>query len=233
MDKLFNEELFEFLLEKAFVQHEEELQKTYPDDEELEKTYPTNRKKIRRYKKIIKEKEYGRKLIWMYVNRAAVAFLCIISLIFGLVMTNSEVRASVENVVLKWYDKYTEFVFNETSDEFDSYKLEDFKIGYIPEDFELQYEENYGDLRDICFINTKKEEAIFVVQIFDNDRTSVFVDNEQMSYEKTKIGSHEAWLMYNDADRYGSLLIVDTKFSILIVGDLSKEDIIKIARNIK
>lgn len=233
MDKLFNEEIFDFLLEKAFVKHEKELQKTYPDDEELEKEYPISRKKIRRYKNIIKEKEYGKKLIWMYVNRAAVAFLCIISLIFGFVMTNSEVRASVESVVLKWYDKYTEFVFNETSGGFDSYKLEDFKIGYIPENFELQHEEIYDDMRDVCFINTKKDDAIFVIQIFDTAQTSVFVDNEQMLFEKTKIGSNEAWIMYNDADGYGSLLIVDTKFSILVVGDLSKEEIIKIAVNIK
>lgn len=233
MDKLFNEELFDVLLEKTFVEHERKVQKTYPDDEELEKKYPTNRKSVKKYKRIFKEKEYGRKLIWLYVNRAAVVFLCIISLFFSFVMINYEVRASVENVILNWYDKYTEFIFNKTSDEFDSYELEDYKIGYIPEDFELQYEENFDDIRDMCFMNTEKDDAIFVIQIFDPDKTSVCVDNEQMLYKKTEIGSREAWIMYNDAEEYGSVLVADTKFSILVVGDLSKEEIIKVAENIK
>jgi hypothetical protein len=156
MDKLLNEEIFDSLLEKAFFNYEKQLQKTYPDDEELEKEYPTSRKKIRRYRNILKEKEYRRKSIWLYVNRAAVAFLCIISLIFGLVMLNPDVRASVEKVILKLHDKYTEFVFNVTADEFASYDLEDFEIGYIPEDFEVLNENIYDGMKYIDFINTKK-----------------------------------------------------------------------------
>ncbi len=233
MDKLLNEGMFEILLKEAFFKYEKQVQKAYPDDEELEKEYPTSRKKIRKYKNIVKEKEYGRKLIWVYMNRAAVAFLCIISLLFGLIMTNSEVRASVETVVLKWYDKYTEFIFSATSDGFASYELEDFEIGYIPEDFDLQHDEILDDIRDMWFINTEKGDAICVIQIFNTDQTSVFVDNEQMVYEKTKIGSNEAWMMYNAGDGYGSLLVADAKFSILVVGDLSKEELIKIAENIK
>lgn len=233
MDKLLNEGLFEVLLEKAFFKHEKELQKTYPDDETLNKEYPVSEKKIRKYKNIAKEKAYGKKLMWVYLNRAAIVFLCIISLLFGLIMINSEVRASVELVVLEWYDKYTEFVFNKVSDGFDSYQLEDFEIGYIPENFELQYDEYYDDLRDMCFINTEEDDSILVIQIFDVAHTSIFVDNEQMLYEKTKIGSDEAWLMYNDDDEYGSLLIVGNKYSVLIVGDVRKDEIIRIAENIK
>lgn len=233
MDKLLNEEIFDSLLEKAFFKYEKQLQKTYPDDEELEKEYPTSRKKIRRYRNILKEKEYRRKSIWLYVNRAAVAFLCIISLIFGLVMLNSDVRASVEKVILKLHDKYTEFVFNVTADEFASYDLEDFEIGYIPEDFEVLNENIYDDMKYIDFINTKKGDAMIVIQIFDSAQTSVGIDNEQMTYEKMKIGSNEAWLMYNEKENCGSLLIVDNKFSILVFADLSKEELIKIGENIR
>ena len=233
MDKLLNEGLFEVLLEKSFFKHEKELQKTYPDDEELEKEYPTSRRKVRRYINILKEKKYGKKLIWMYASRAAVAFLCVISLLFGFVMINSEVRASVEKVFFIWYDKYTEVVFNETSDDFSSYELEDFEIGYIPEGFELQYETNLDDMRLSGFINTKKEDSLIDIQIFDGTQASIGIDNEQMLYEKIKIGSNDAWIMYNDEAEYGCLLVVYGKISILVVGDLSKEEIIKVAENIK
>ena len=151
MDKLINEEIFEIILEKAFVEHEKEEQKTYPDDEELEKQYPANKKKIRKYLRILKEKAYGRKLVRMYVGRAAVVILCMISLFSGLIMINSDVKASLEVVVLKLYDNYTEFIFNKTPDGFESYELEDFEIGYIPENFELQFDNYYNDIRDLYF----------------------------------------------------------------------------------
>lgn len=57
MDKFLNEELFEVVLEKAFIEHEKDLLKSYPDDVELEREYPISKKEIRRFKNIVKEKE--------------------------------------------------------------------------------------------------------------------------------------------------------------------------------
>ena len=233
MDKVLNEDIFDFLLEKAFVRYEKDLQKTYPDIAELEKEYPASRRKIRKYINILKEKQYGKKIIWIYAGRAAVVLLCMFSLLFGLIMTNSEARASVETVMLKWYDKYTEFIFNEVPADFSSYELADFEMGYIPEGFELLYDDVFSDIRDTCYMNTKNSDMMLDIQIFDSAQTSVFVDNEKMLFEKMKIGSNDAWIMYNDAEGYSSLLIADTKYSILVVGDLSKEEIIKVAKNIR
>ena len=87
--------------------------------------------------------------------------------------------------------------------------------------------------RDLYFCNKKKDEAFFVIQIFDNTNTSVFVDNEQMLQKKIKIRGKEAWIMYNEFEDCGSLMIPDEKFSIFIVGDLSKKELIKIGENIK
>lgn len=232
MNKSFNEEIFDNLLEKAFLKFEKDLQKTYPNEKELGKAYPINRKTIRNYKRILKEKENGRKFILKYVSSAAVAILCIISLFFGVILTNSGVRASVEKVVLVWHDKYTEFIYNRTSSDFSSYEVEDFEIGYIPVGFELQFENCLDSIRLISFANTQKEDETIDIQIFD-DQTSVCFDNDYMSYEKIKIGSNEAWLMYNDDEKYGSLLVVYDKISVMVVGYLSKEEIIKVARNIK
>ena len=103
----------------------------------------------------------------------------------------------------------------------------------IPENFEVQFDNYYHDIRDLYFCNKKKDEAFFVIQIFDNTNTSVFVDNEQMLQKKIKIRGKEAWIMYNEFEDCGSLMIPDEKFSIFIVGDLSKKELIKIGENIK
>ena len=59
MDKVLNEDIFDFLLEKAFVRYEKDLQKTYPDISELETEYSVSRRKIRKYINILKEKQGG------------------------------------------------------------------------------------------------------------------------------------------------------------------------------
>ncbi len=236
MDKFLNEALFDIVLEKAFIEHEKEEFKSYPDDEELEKKYPISKKEIRKLKNVVKEKEYGKKLIRVYLDKAAVVILCVISVFFALVMTSSEVRASVENVILKWYEKYTEFVFVK-NDNYNSglitEKVKDVQLEYIPDGFELILNEELESKRLLYYVNIYDEDSILSVDIFVNDLESLSLDNEQVEYERLDSSHGEMWLMYNDNKNYGSLIVVGTKVSVLITGNLSKEEIIKIAENIK
>lgn len=232
MDKFLNEALFEVVLEKAFIEHEKEELKFYPDDRELAEKYPISKKEVRRLRNIVKEKEYGKKLIRVYFDKAAVVILCIISMFFALIMTSSEVRASVGNVILKWYEKYTEFVYTETSKGFVSKKIEDVDIEYIPENFELLFDEFYDDMRSVCFHNIQNDDLMLMIEIFDISQAAVFFDNEQLQYEKTSIGSCESWIMYNDIEEYGGVVIINDYLTVKITGYVAKSDLIKIAENI-
>ena len=178
MDKFLNEELFEVVLEKAFIEHEKDMLKSYPADDELESEYPISKKEIRRFKNIVKEKEYGKKLIRVYLERAAVIVLCMISLFFALIMTSPEVRAAVEKVILKWYDKYTEFIFTDVSIGFDAEKVEDVEIGYVPEDFILDFEEEEKQ-RFLYYKNSNDEEKYLTIEIFYSENTNISMDNER------------------------------------------------------
>lgn len=236
MDKFLNEALFDIVLEKAFIEHEKEEFKSYPDDDELEKKYPISKKEIRKLKKVIKEKEYGKKLIRVYLEKAAVVILCVISVFFALIMTSSEVRASVENVILKWYDKYTEIVLMKNDDYNNGLiaeKVEDVQLGYIPDGFELILNQELKSKRLLQYINIYNEESLLSVDIFVNDSESISFDNEQVEYERLDSSSGEMWIMYNDNEKYGGLIVVGINVSVLITGDLSKEELIKIAENIK
>ncbi len=236
MDKFLNEALFDIVLEKAFIEHEKEEFKSYPDDDELEKKYPISKKEIRKLKKVIKEKEYGKKLIRVYLEKATVVILCVISVFFALIMTSSEVRASVENVILKWYDKYTEIVLMKNDDYNNGLiaeKVEDVQLGYIPDGFELILNQELKSKRLLQYINIYNEESLLSVDIFVNDSESISFDNEQVEYERLDSSSGEMWIMYNDNEKYGGLIVVGINVSVLITGDLSKEELIKIAENIK
>jgi hypothetical protein len=233
MDKFLNEELFEIILEKAFTEHEKEVLKSYPDDVELESKYPISKKEIRKFKNIAKEKEYGKKLIWVYLNRAAVVVLCVISLFCALIMTSSEVRAAVENVILKWYDKYTEFVFTETPSGFVSEKIEDVEIGYIPEGFELEFEEKLEKRRFLYYVNSANLNEDISVNIFYNADTASFFDNENLEYKKKLIDDHEIWVMYDDLKGVGSIVVIGSNITTNITGYLTETELIKIGRSIK
>ena len=233
MDKFLNEELFEVVLEKAFIEHEKELLKSYPDDVELEREYPISKKEIRRFKNIVKEKEYGKKLIRVYFDRAAVVVLCMISLFFTLVMTNSEVRAAVENVILKWYDKYTEFIFTEATTGLVAEKIEDVEIGYIPEGFELSFEDN---MEIECFkqyTHIDDPSSNFILSVFYNNEENLFYDNEKLKYKEILINSKEAWIAYDEIEKKGGIILLGDCVSVNIAGNLSEDELIKIAENIK
>lgn len=232
MDKFLNEELFEVVLEKAFIEHEKELLKSYPDDVELDRKYPISKKEIRRFKNIVKEKEYGKKLVRVYLERAAVIVLCMISLFFALIMTSPEVRAAVENVILKWYDKYTEFIFTDVSIGFDAEKVEDVEIGYVPEDFILDFEEEEKQ-RFLYYKNSNDEEKYLTIEIFYSENTNISMDNERYIYEKLTVNSCEAWLSYSDSDDFKSIILVGPNVTVCIAGMLSVDEIIKIAENVK
>lgn len=234
MDKFLNEELFEVVLEKAFIEHEKEVLKSYPDDVELEREYPISKKEIRRFKNIVKEKEYGKKLIRVYFERAAVVVLCMISLFFALIMTTSpEVRAAVENVILKWYDKYTEFIFTESTTGLVAEEIEDVEIGYIPEKFNLEFEERLETQFYAYYLSEADANKFFTINVFINNNGTLAFDNESLEYENIEISGQEAWLMYDDEEANGGIVIVGKSITIDIAGYLSKEELVKIAENIK
>ena len=83
------------------------------------------------------------------------------------------------------------------------------------------------------YVNIYDEDSILSVDIFVNDLESLSLDNEQVKYERLDSSYGEMWLMYNDNKNYGSLIVVGNKVSVLITGNLSKKEIIKIAENIK
>lgn len=233
MDKFLNEELFEVVLEKAFIEHEKDLLKSYPDDVELEREYPISKKEIRRFKNIVKEKEYGKKLVRVYFERAAVVVLCMISLFFALIMTSPEVRAAVENVILKWYDKYTEFIFTESTTGLVAEKIEDVEIGYIPDEFEIIISEEQENERYYCYVNSESPDFDIAITVFYNNDVAISTDNEKLEYEIMVFDSRELWIMYNYEESYGKVLISGEKVSVSVSGFVEKDELIKIAKSMK
>lgn len=229
-DKL-NEDLFDAVLQRVFCDYTDEQLDSYPDCETLAKKYPLPKKEKRAFDRTVKEAKYKKSLVRVYLSRAAVIFLCIIALGAGVMMTSPTVRAAARNVIIEWFEKYTHFSFVATDvGENDFENIEDVKIGYIPDGFELvNTEEIPGNITYDYYLNN----SYYSVDIFDNETSSLFPDNERSEYTKTEINDHEVWIIYDEKTVSGSLVLVGAKISVLITGTLPKNELIKIAESIK
>lgn len=229
-DKL-NEDVFDAVLQRAFCDYTDERLASYPDCSTLAKMYPLPKKEKRAFDRIAKEAEYGKSLVRVYLVRVAVIFLCIITLGAGVMMTSTEVRAAVKNVIVEWFDKYTHFSFVATdtgSGDFEN--VEDVKIGYIPDGYELINTDESSI--SITYVYSSNNTDL-LIDIFENEASELFPDNERSKYSIIQINGHESWIIYDEENISGTLILIGSKVSVSISGSLPKKELIKIAECIK
>ena len=229
-DKL-NEDVFDAVLQRAFCDYTDEKLASYPDCSTLAKMYPLPKKEKRAFDRTAKETEYGKSLVRVYLVRVAVIFLCIITLGAGVLMTSTEVRAAVKNVIIEQFEKYNLFkILNIETGRNDFESIEDVNIKYIPDGYELV---NTTEIPGNITYDYSSFENTFTIEIFENETTDLFPDNERSEYIRTRINGHESWIIYDDKSSEGSLILAGAKISVLIVGKLPKDELIKIAENMK
>lgn len=229
-DKL-NEDLFEAALKRVFCDYTDEQLASYPDCEALAKKYPLPKKEKRAFDRAAKQMKYNKSLVKVYLSRAAVVFLCIIALGACIMMTSSTVRAAVKNVIVEWLDKYTHFSFVATdtgSGDFEN--VEDVKIGYIPDGYELINTDESSI--SITYVYSSNNTDL-LIDIFENEASELFPDNERSKYSIIQINGHESWIIYDEENISGTLILIGSKVSVSISGSLPKKELIKIAESIK
>lgn len=230
MQNNLNEDILDAVLQRVFCDYTDEQLASYPDCETLAKMYPLPKKERRAFDRAVKETKYGKTLVRVYLSRAAVIFLCIIALGTGVMMTSQTVRAAVKHVIIEQFEKYNLFkILNTETGSNDFESVEDVKIGYIPDGYELvNTDEIPGNITYVYFLS----EDAFTIDVFENETTDLFPDNERSQYSKTDINGHEAWIIYDENNGSGSLILVGAKISVSISGNLPKNELIKIAESI-
>lgn len=233
MQNKCNEEIFDAVLQRAFFDYVKDELNSYPDNEALAEMYPLPKKEKRAFDRAAKEVKYKKSLVKVYLSRAAVIFLCVIALSAGAMMFSPTVRAALKNVIVEWFDKYALFTFVSTEtgdDDFES--IEDVEIGYIPEGSVLV--NNYEIPEQERMYNYSLNDSdVYMIDIFLNEISDISIDNERSQYTKTTINGHEALVVYDEENKIGDVILVGSKISVLITGDLPKDELIKIAESIK
>ena len=234
-----HDEVLEGLISAALNEYIETENKKVPDDEQLSKMYPLSKKEKRWLKRKTKEKKHNKPLVLVYLSRAAVIFLCIVSLSVAVLMTNSGVRAAVADAVVTWYEDHVRFDFSKSEDvpedtqegEKDDIGVEDMTVGYIPEGFEEASRTEDSGYRQYIYYNENGEHLLIV--ICDSKNTEMEQDSEQHEYEEIILnGNIKAHLFYNDEERSGTIIYGNNVYTVDVTGIIDKDELIKVAENI-
>lgn len=162
--------------------------------------------------------------------RTIVSVAAAFGLIFGGLLTQPEVFAAVQNVFRNVFDKYDEyeFVSNElTTDNFD----DSFRLGYIPDGYYLS-EGFYTPINVALYYKSETYDITFEYGIANFIGTSY--DNEHNSYSTfVTNGVEYHYYESNDNDFNDKLIWYEDGYAFGIYAHLSKEELVKIAENVK
>ena len=215
---------------------------TYPSKEELDAMYTVSKRGRRRLMRAIKAERYGKPLFVVYLRRVAIILLVTITVAFGALMTNTDVRAAISKAIIKWTEKSISFRFDgddePVSDSSDSShsseaNINSIKINYIPEGMYLKDSFDGDNTRENTYLSFSNEDTYLMINIHHNSNYGISVDNERHNYKEIIINSKKAYSLYDTASNSGTIIINDNDFTVTITGNLKENELMKIAKNIK
>lgn len=139
---------------------------------------------------------------------------------------------STEYRLVKVHEEYDEIDLSKSGVTYfpDNVKISDFKIGYIPEGFEQGYSSEREQFRAYNYTTKDNSRSIYI--LIRNTDVPTSVDNEHSVLYKVESESFSGYLNYDEEDCSGTLVFGDSKIAIIIMGNNSKEEIVKIAESI-
>lgn len=210
----------------AFTEELAELERDCPETMD----YPENYRKIER--KAYRKRWGGgfRRSRWNRTMQRAAAWVLVIGLTGGmLVMMIPEVRAGFRNLVATSFEKYVRFESAASAamqvDLTGGYRYE-----YIPENYRVT--EEYDLVGIEMKFESLEDDTYFWINYFPEDAGSILYDNEHADISEHDVNGNNAFLLYFwESDDY-ILTWNDGEHIFEIDGNISSDEILKIARNI-
>lgn len=223
VNKKLDEAVLDTVLEQAFA---EAFKRDISKIEEENKDMPEHPKKYvdmerAYYKKKTKPKTSG----MLVFRKVAACVMAVLSVGFITVLAVPDVRASVWDSAVGWFERCIEFSFGEKDE---LIQIGEFSVGYIPEQFELINSNIDTFVNDFTFSNGVDE---IYITIFIKNTSHVRYDNENGNVEKIKINDNDAYIIeYGSGET--SLIWYYKNNTFTIDGNIPIKIMKKIAENI-
>lgn len=226
MDKNISAAYTDALLRLAVVENHKRELEAIPSREELEKMYSFSPEHEARMKKLfIKEsRDKRRKNPFKVLRQVAAAIIILFALFFGILLTNTEVRAAVWETVVVWYTGFTRFVFN--SDETATGDAR-WHLSYLPEGFSETNFETVGGYTYIDYSDSLGQSIALQYKIAGG---AIAVDNEHS--EHTTVTEHgvEYHIFKSKSEEYPSIIIWERDgYSFMLQATFISDELLRMA----
>ena len=178
-----------------------------------------------------RNKKITRPRYLVYLKRVAIVFLSVVTVSFGLLMTNTKVRAAVKNAVVEFFGQFVKINLSNSDNDKGIADIGKTEVHYIPVGFSL---DNYDLTPDSKWLfYTDNDGRTINIMIYNSSDTEIDVDNEYTGYEKTEINGYEGYILYDDADQSGTIVFGDKNVTVTVSAIIEKEELINIAKSIR
>lgn len=171
------------------------------------------------------KRKAARKRFWKYSQRAACIFLAFTVISAAAVFSVSAWRVKFLNFVLERGQPNTDYNFSD--DGGTTYTDDKITLGYVPMGFEIT---DGNSTRESLLLVFTNEQDYFQVGVNSPD-VNFSIDTEDGTAEKIKINGCEG--VYTTNKNINALIWHNDKFVFSVVGNIPKDEIIKIAEKIK
>jgi len=233
LDSIYRETISEALLRRAVIQdHENELAAIPPEDE-LRKMYTFSPQHEARMKTLFqKEKRRENKIvIFTALRRAAVVVAVIGSLLLGLLLSNSEVRAKVWTVMREWFEGFTRYSYNQ--EYFGDYDYDiEWTFDYLPDGYAEREKLDMGpSAAAIFYTDADGNEITF--QYSPAHEISFGISNEHTTFESIVYNGLEYDVYTAISDEYPSRIIwVMDNYAMNLTGYVEVDELLRMAQSV-
>lgn len=161
----------------------------------------------------------------------AVACLAIVIVVAAaFVFSVPTVRAGFLQLIDRIFSGYTNIEIA-GKDQEDQIILSDYIFEYIPNGFRLD-ENKTANNRNLSFVSDANGKS-FTIKYYSSEKFLIQYDNEHSIIENILINGYSAYYCYNNYEENAILSWSDDSCTFIISGNISKEEMIKIASEIK
>ncbi|MBR6513257.1 MAG: DUF4367 domain-containing protein [Clostridia bacterium] len=218
------------LLGNAFKKQLENELNNGPSDNTLDAMYPFTEEQMKRAKELSR-KNKKQSFMWRsQLGRVAAVILCVTTAAGAISLTNPIVRGHVSNTVTYLIDEYISIDFADATDD-ERIDISKTRITYIPEGFSL--ENDNSDKDSISHIYQSPEGEYIIIDIEESGDINLMTDVEAHRTEFYRINGYEGYISYSEDLGQGSVYFGSSYFTVAISGMTEKDELIKIAENIK
>ncbi len=214
---------FEKMLSLAFNEYaEEEFGKIANNCQ-----YTIPKKELKWAKQQDHKRKYKKAMWEVHLQRCAAVLLVLFSVSAAILASSVEARAAVKEFFSEWFNKFIEIFYVEDKTENADIYLYD--VSYIPEGFEAGEKEESDAVRRYTYNNGTQS---ITIEIAYTKNATVSADSTMNSYDEIWLGSHSAYLLYDNETHKGAVVFGDRSITVSVEGNLSREELIRVAKGI-